>query len=211
MVGESGTSKTGQMYHYYKCITAKRQRTCKKKTEKKDWIEELVVRFTVEKVLTDENIKSIAKRAMELIEKESADTAYLEGLRADLKEAQRKIKNLVSAIEQGIVSATTKERLDELERDKTTIEGQIAREEMKKPLLSEERIRYWLTSFKNGDRKDKAYQRKIIDTLVNSLYVYDEGDGGKRIVLTFNLSNNNTLTLKSSDIGCYAPPKKANL
>ena len=107
-----------------------------------------------------------------------------------------------------IVSATTKERLDELERDKTTIEGQIAREEMKKPLLTEERIRYWLTSFKNGDRKDKAYQRKIIDTLVNSVYVYDEDDGGKRIVLTFNLSGNNTLILKSSDIGCYAPPNK---
>lgn len=210
MVGESGTSKTGQVYYYYKCGKAKREHACKKKAEKKDWIEELVVRFTAEKVLTDENIKSIAKRAMELIEKESADTAYLEGLRADLKETQRKIKNLVSAIEQGIVSSTTKERLDELERNKTTIEGQIAREEMKKPLLTEERIRYWLTSFKNGDRKDKAYQRKIIDTLVNSVYVYDEDDGGKRIVLTFNLSGNNTLILKSSDIGCYAPPYRAN-
>ena len=210
MVGESGTSKTGQVYYYYKCAKAKREHACKKKAEKKDWIEELAVRFTVEKVLTDETIEIIAKRAMELIEKELADTSYLEGLRSDLKETQRKIKNLVSAIEQGIVSSTTKERLDELEQTKSTIEGRIAREEMKKPFLTEERIRYWLTSFKNGDRKDKAYQRKVIDTLVNSIYVYDEDDGCKRIVFTFNLSSNNTHTLKSSNIGCYAPLKQYN-
>lgn len=210
MVGESGTSKTGKVHFYYKCTTNKRQHACKKKSEKKDWIEEVAVRFTVEKVLTDENIKLIAQRAMEIIQKESADTTYLEGLKEELKDIQKKIKNLVSAIEQGIISSTTKERLDELEQEKLNIEGLIAHEEMKKPLLTEERIIYWLYSFKNGNIKDKEYQRRVIDTLVNSIYVYDEDGGGKRIVFTFNLSGNNTLTLKSSDIGCYAPPNNAN-
>ena len=78
---------------------------------------------------------------------------------------------------------------------------------MKKPLLNESRIRYWLTSFKSGNVDDEDYQRRVIDTLVNSVYVYDDEDGGKRIVLTFNLSGNNTATLTSSDIECYAPPK----
>lgn len=209
MVGESGTSKTGKVHYYYKCTKAKREHACRKKSEKKDWIEEVAVRFTVEKVLTDENIKLIAKKAMELIEKESADTTYLEGLRSELKDIQKKIKNLVSAIEQGIISPTTKERLDELEQEKSEIESCIAREEMKKPLLNEERIRYWLTSFKSGDIHDKGYQRRVIDTLVNSLYVYDEDDGGKRIVFTFNISGNNTATLTSSDIERYAPPERA--
>lgn len=76
---------------------------------------------------------------------------------------------------------------------------------MKKPLLNESRIRYWLTSFKSGNVDVKNYQRRVIDTLVNSVYVYDDEDGGKRIVLTFNLSGNNTATLTSSDIECYAP------
>lgn len=69
---------------------------------------------------------------------------------------------------------------------------------------------FWLYSFKNGNIKDKEYQRRVIDTLVNSIYVYDEDGGGKRIVFTFNLSGNNTLTLKSSDIGRYTPPYRAN-
>lgn len=168
-----------------------------------------MVQYTIQTVLTDENIARIAKRAMEIIEKESADTTYLDGLRSELKEVQRKIKNLVSAIEQGIISSTTKERLDELEQEKLNIEGLIAREEMKKPLLNENRIKYWLSSFKSGNVDDEEYQRRVIDTLVNSVYVYDE-DGGKRIVFTFNLSGNNTSTLTSSDIERYAPPNSAN-
>jgi DNA invertase Pin-like site-specific DNA recombinase len=207
MVGESGTSKTGKVHFYYKCTKCKREHACRKKSEKKDWIEEVAVRYTVEKVLTDENIQRISEKAMEIIEKESADSTYLEALRAELKDVQKKIKNLVSAIEQGLMSPSTKERLDELEEEKSNIEGKIAREDMKKPLLTKERIAYWLTSFKSGDIHDKEYQQRVIDTLVNSLYVFDEDDGGRRIVFTFNLSGNNTSTLKSSDIERYAPPK----
>ena len=67
---------------------------------------------------------------------------------------------------------------------------------------------YWLESFKRGDIEDVEYQRRIIDTLVNSVYVYDDGDKGRKLVLTFNISGNNTLTISSSDIERTAPPKK---
>lgn len=210
MVGESGTSKTGKLHFYYKCIDRKRKHVCTKKVEKKDWIEELVTRFTVQEVLTDENIDRIAAKAMEIIEKESADTTYLEGLQGELKEVQKKIKNIMTAIEQGIITSTTKDRLEELESEKNEIEGRIAREEIKKPLLTKERIVYWLLSFKSGDINDTEYRRRVIDTLVNSVYVYDDGDKGRRIVLTFNVSGQNTATISCSDIACSAPPKGAN-
>lgn len=205
MIGESGTSKTGKLYHYYKCGKRKRGGNCDKKIEKKDWLEELVVRYTVQYVLTDENIDLIATKAMELIEKDLQDTSVLIGLQGMLKDTNKKIKNLMSAIEQGIITATTKERLEELEQERLNIEGQIAREEMKKPLLSKERIVYWLTSFKSGDINDVEYQRRIIDTLVNAVFVYDDGDKGRRIVLTFNTSGNNTLTISGSDIEGFTP------
>ena len=210
MVGESGTSKTGKVHFYYKCVDRKRKHNCTKKIEKKDWIEELVVRYTVQEVLTDENIDLIATRAMEIIEKESADTTYLDGLQGELKEVQKKIKNIMTAIEQGIITSTTKDRLEELETEKNEIEGRIAREEMKKPLLTKERIQYWLVSFKSGNINDNEYRRRVIDTLVNSVYVYDDGDNGRRIVLTFNVSGQNTATISCSDIACSAPPKGAN-
>lgn len=210
MVGDSGTSHTGKLHTYYSCIDKKRKRTCDKKSEKKDWIEEFVVRYTVQTVLTDENIGKIATKAMEIIDRESADTSYLNGLKEQLKDAKKKIQNLMTAIEQGIITSTTKERLQELEAIKVDIEEQIAREEMKKPLLTKERIEYWLYSFKNGDVTDKNYCRKIIDTLVNSVYVYDEGEDERKIVLTFNISGHETATISSSDITGSPPPTCLN-
>lgn len=187
-------------------MNRKRKHNCEKKVEKKEWLERTVVEFTVQQVLTDENIEKISTRAMELIEKELQDTSILIGLQERLKETNKRIKNLMSAIEQGIITPTTKERLEELEEERRDLEGQIAREEMKKPLLTKERIMYWLESFKRGDIEDVEYQRRIIDTLVNSVYVYDDGDKGRKLVLTFNISGNNTLTISSSDIERTAPP-----
>lgn len=63
---------------------------------------------------------------------------------------------------------------------------------MKKPLLTKDHIVYWLLSFKSGDIQDTEYQRRVIDTLVNSVYVYDDGDKGRKLVLTFNVSGQNT-------------------
>ena len=62
------------------------------------------------------------------------------------------------------------------------------KEEMKKPLLTKERIMYWLVSFKSGDINGMNYRHRVIDTLVNSVYVYDDGSKGRRIVFTFNIS-----------------------
>lgn len=166
--------------------------------------------YTVQNILTDSVIESIATKAMEIIRKESSDNTYLEGLQRELKDIEKKIKNLVAAIEEGIITSSTKNRLTELEDEKKELEGRIAREEMKKPLLTKERIIYWLQSFKNGDINDMEYKRKIIDTLVNSVYVYDEGEKGRRIVITFNISGNNTATISCSDIERMAPPNSAN-
>lgn len=69
---------------------------------------------------------------------------------------------------------------------------------------------FWLHSFKSGDIDNVEYRRRVIDTLVNSVYVYDNGDKGRRFVFTFNISGQNTATLECSDIACFAPPKGAN-
>ena len=85
-----------------------------------------------------------------------------------------------------------------------------AKEEMKKPLLSKERIMFWLTSFKSGNIRDIEYQQRVIDTLVNSVFLYDDGDKGRKLVLTFNISGSNTLTIQCSDIEGSTPLDCAN-
>lgn len=207
MVGESGTSHTGQKYYYYKCSNRKRGGNCPKHTEKKDEIERLVTAITKERVLTDETINTIADKVMEIVNKDFADTSVLESLKSSLSDVEKKIKNILKAIEAGIITDSTKQRLDELESERKDLEGQIAKEEVKKPFLNKDRIIFWLSSFKNGDIDDVHYQQILIDTLVNSAYIYDNDDGGRKIVIMFNLSKQNTAVIKGSDIERSTPRK----
>lgn len=211
MIGECGTSRHGTTYHYYKCACRKRNGSCQKKTEKKEWLEAFVVKHTVEKALTDENIEEISTKAAALYEKECADTRLLVSLEQSLEDTDVRLKNILDLMEQGIATASTKDRLLELEGQKQDLECKIARERRKKPALTKERIAHWLYSFRGGDIHDPDYQRKVIDTLLNSVYIYDTNDGnGRRFVLSFNLSRNNTGTLTLSDISdfvCFGVPE----
>jgi DNA invertase Pin-like site-specific DNA recombinase/uncharacterized protein (UPF0218 family) len=207
MVGESGTARNGSTYRYYKCANRKRNlAVCDKKTERKEWIEEVVVRYTVQTVLTDENIEYIAEKAIEILEKEAAEDSILPHLRESLRDTTKRIKNLLDLMEQGISTESTKERLLELESEKKDLNVRITREENKKPRLTKERIMFWLESFRKGDIDNEDYCKRVIDTLVNSVFVWDTPDGkGRKLVFTFNISGQNTVTLNVSDIACFAP------
>lgn len=71
LVGESGKSRTGEVYHYYKCGNAKRNKGCKLKALRKRWIEQAVVTATVQRVMNDTVIDRIADAIIELQNQES--------------------------------------------------------------------------------------------------------------------------------------------
>ena len=62
MFGECGTGRNKVVHHYYKCATAKRFKTCKKKTVRKEWLEDLVVAETM-KLIQDAVAEDGAKTA----------------------------------------------------------------------------------------------------------------------------------------------------
>ena len=76
---------------------------------------------------------------------------------------------------------------------------------------TKEEIVRWIGRYKYGNIDDKDYQKEIIDTFLNSIYVYDD-----RLVFTYNYKDGTeTLTLEEieaafgSDLTQYAPPVKA--
>jgi len=218
MCGESGTSHTGTIYNYYKCSDRKKRGNCTKANEKKDFIEQLVVRKTIEKIMQPGVIQEIAYKVAELAEKAFNDKSRLLSLQSELKAVQTAIRNLLRLVEQGIDTDDVGDRLLDLNSQKADLQKQIAKEENKKPLISAERLAFWLTDLlTNGDKDDPAYQQRIIDTLVNKVFVFDTDDGGKKIVITYNTSRSlkSTITLsdvksylESSDIKGYARPNK---
>ena len=125
-------------------------------------------------------------------------------LRRELEETDKGLNNIADAIQQGIITNTTKQRLEELEAKKSEIEVKILQTELQQTILTEEKIIFWINRFRGGDIADKAYQRAIIDIFVNSIYLYDD-----KIVLTYNFkSDSRTITLsdiESSDLPQAAP------
>lgn len=212
MIGESGTGKGGATYRYYKCSCRKnRKGTCDKKTEPKDWLEENVVRQTVKNVLRPEVIKEISENCAAALKADASDESLVQALKAQLAETDKALRNLLKAIEAGIISSTTRERMAELESQKSELEAQIAREQLRKPEITAEQISFWLESFLAGDIHDPKYQERIINALVRRVDVYDDGPEKQKLTIFYNITKNNRSfskisISKCSDIECIALP-----
>ena len=105
MIGESGTSHTGDKHYYYKCAGAKRKLGCKKKSVKKDFIERAAVILTVNRVLRDEEISRIADSILAL---QAGEDTTIPALKKQLADTERGIENMLNAIQQGVLTSSTK-------------------------------------------------------------------------------------------------------
>ena len=205
MVGESGKSHTGAMHYYYKCSGAKRLKDCDKKAVRKDWIERVVVRLTMQRVMDEEKISRLIDAILVMQEQEDTTTS---ALRSQLAETESAIGNILKAIEQGIFTPSTKQRLDELEARKEEILVNIQTAELQRPKLTREQMTAWFEQFRHGDPANREFQKRLIDTFVNAVYVFDD-----KLVLTYNYQHGTqTISLEeiesalSSDLRCGSPP-----
>ena len=197
MVGESGTSRTKNVHRYYKCVSVKYHKGCHKKSIKKDWIENLIIEQIKKIYFDDELVNKIADEALKL---QSKQNTVLPILQKQYAETEKAIKNLLTAIEQGIITESTKKRLEELEMQKNELYSQIAKEESAKPMLTREQIVFWLQKLRQLNTNKLEHRRKLIDSFINAIFLYDD-----RMVITFNYKDGTReITLKdleSSGLG----------
>ncbi len=211
MFGECGTSRNKNVHHYYKCANAKRTKTCKKKTVRKEWLEDLVVNETMKMIHDDDSIQSIVDAVMILQEQENTVLPLLE---KQMKDIENGIENLLNAIQAGVLTSSTKGRLEKLEAQQKELEIRIAEEKLAKPKVSAEFVKFWLTNFRKLDPNVKSHRETLINTFVNAVYLYDE-----KVLITFNYKDGTkTITFdeiaakdapegNGSDLGCFAPPR----
>lgn len=203
MVGESGTSHTGKKHYYYKCGSAKRKTGCTKKAVKKDWIENLVVERTMRIIFDDMTLEAIANMVLDV---QAQENTSLPVLKEQLAQVEQGIQNMLNAIQQGIFTPSTKQRLEELEETKERLTVSIFQEELQKPRLTKEQVLFFLHRFRTIDTNKQEQRQRLIDSFVNAVYVYDD-----KIILTFNYQDGTeTITLddiNGSDLGAGAPPE----
>ncbi len=211
MCGESGTARNGTTHRYYKCATAKKHKdNCKKKAVKKDYIENLVVSETMKMLMDDDMVEAIVSMLMRVQDQENTALPLFE---KQLKDAEKGIQNIVTAIERGMFSDALMHRMEELEESKAKLTAQIAEEKLAKPKISAEFMTFWLHRFRKLDVQKEKHRQMLIDTFVNAIYVYDD-----KILLTFNFKDGTrTITFdkvkaatdeSGSSLDCKAVPEK---
>lgn len=229
MLGVAGKSKTGAMHYYYSCGERRRTHKCTKAHEKKDFIEWYVCEQTVDYVFTPERITLISSAIVERYNQEF-NGGKIQELERRIAKLKRELDRLVdqllilpesacAAVREKIVAAEAQRSDAEIDLSKLRLAAAIR--------YTEQEIAAWLCQFCKGDLMDVNFRRRIIDTFVNSVYLYDDRvviwyniKGGKQVSYMESLAaieETGTLdfddpleALKGSYIKRYAPPNGAN-
>lgn len=216
MVGDSGRSKTGNVYYYYSCSSKKKKHDCKKKRERKDFIEWYIVDRTVRYILTPKHAALVAKAVVAEYNKEFSSSRINEQEKA-LRQIDREMEKLVDALVDSpkIAHARIYARMETLDAQKQELESDLAHLRIAAEIqLTEAEVRSWLKSFCDGDSQDLEFRKRIIDVFVNSIFLYDDKvvtfyniRGGKQVSFIDLASSDLPDEVKSSDLNAFAPPK----
>jgi len=192
MCGVSGTSETGEKHYYYKCLTKRKDSNkCASKTVKKQWIEDTVINITTDILRRDGGISKIAEEIFKRQTMEREKDMKIKILEKEKAEAEKASKNIIKAIEQGIITDMTKERLRELDMRIKYLAGEIAAEKLKNyAYLTKEQIEKYLQS-KLFIGKDSGEARKaVVNTFIREIILYKD-----KIIITYNFIDNKEPTI----------------
>ena len=136
---------------------------------RKELLESIVVDTTYEALATAENITYIADKIIELQKQKMNDGSLLNILLSEYAATEKAINNLLNALEQGIFTNSTKERLERLEEQKAELSNKIALEKSKTKLLisKEEIVEYFETAIKKEPRQ-------LISALIKEVVLYND-------------------------------------
>ena len=183
MVGESGTSKTGDIHYYYSCISKRRGKSdCDCKAVKKQELEDSVNNATVTMLQRNSIITRIAETVVKVHEKMMQDDSGLRILIKKRDETKRAADNIVKAIEQEIITDFTKDRLNGLQAELNELEIEINKATQKSYAhLSVEEVEKFLLSKVFENPEDIKVRKLLVNTFIREVIWY-----GDHMVITYN-------------------------
>lgn len=208
MIGESGRSHTGAMYYYYTCADRKKSHSCRKKNEKKDLIEWYVVEQTLQYVLSPYRINEIANAIVAEYDREFSGTKAAEYEKA-IRQYEHELNKLVDALIDApkVAHQRIYEKMETLEAQKTSLESELAKLKIASAIrLTTDEVIAWLRSFCTGDLSDPEFRRNIIDTFINSIYLYDD-----RLVIFYNIKHGKQVTFHDVQQSLPTPSSGSDL
>ena len=165
----AGTTTDGTILRYYRCPNSKKDVNCRNKSVRKEALEEIVTNVLAEEFTKSDNLKILTDKVFELYCAKAQGDSDLHRYEKELAATDRAIKNVLVAIEEGIFTPSTKQRLNELEEKKIRLEQAITVESAKeKNLLTEADIERYITD------AAKLSAKQMVELLVERIDVYTD-------------------------------------
>lgn len=185
MIGDCGTNNRGERYCYYSCTGRKHHRNdCKKKSEKQDFIEWYACEQTVQYILRPDRLDLIASQVVDLFNADIDDSKI-----KALEQTIRRLKDEFNALMDKLAFAPKElamqimDKMTLLDARRKDAETDLAKLRVQEKIpLTKKEVTAWLSTFPRGDLFDLAFRRSIIDTFINSVYLYDD-----KVVIFYNL------------------------
>lgn len=183
---KAGRNKT--LYKNYECSTRKRTKGCDMKAVNKEYVEELVIDQLIEDIFSPAAIDKVVKNMSEYTEKQTNIISKdIKIYKDELTGIETEIGNIVNAIASGMFHPSMKEKMDVLEERKAILKNRIREAEIQLEIHvpGEDLIRRYLE--KDSDIKNKGpdEQKRIIQTFVSKIIVYDN-DITVNTIVTFD-------------------------
>ena len=162
----AGTTTDGTILRYYRCPYSKKDVNCHNKSVRKEVLEEIVTNVLAEELTKPDNLKFLTDKVFELY-CENQNDSNLRRYKKELAATDKAITNILKAIEEGIFTPSTKQRLTELEEKKIRLEQAITIESaQEKNLLTKADIERYICD------AVKLTAKQMIELLVERIDVY---------------------------------------
>ena len=193
MVGKAGTSHTGDRYSYYSCSNRHVSKTCSKATIRQDRIEAAVNSCVSDLLHDPDRFNEIIEHTWAYYESQDSVKCEIESIESVLADTEKRIINLMRALESISDPAPLIERINELKKQKEEIQLDLSRKRIEAGIsLTKDHIIFFMEKCRDMAAFGNDAKKQLISTFVNSVFLYDD-----RMTIAFNYSGDqNKITIK---------------
>lgn len=181
LYGNCAYSRKKERYYYYICKNRHTDKnTCSFPNMQKGKIEKCIFDMIFNRVMKGDLLDGFIDQVADVLAVHSTESP-LKTLEKEYSDTTRKINNINLAISEGIWTESTGAMLTSLTEIRDDLEKKIAYHRLTDNKdISKDRIGFYMHKIAEGKRDDHEYLRAMVNSLINSITVYD---GWLRVVV----------------------------
>lgn len=177
MCGEYGKNAKGFVYYYYKCRGRKSHATnCRKAVENKFELENYVIEETQRYILAPGQKEKVADAIISEFEKEQ-DCTEMRQIESQIAKIDSQISTLIETLSEApkAIRGQIYAKLEAFQNQRDDLDAKLTDLKITSSVtVTREEIVSWLDDTCKFDADDPDCHARLVDLLVNAIYVYDD-------------------------------------